>query len=118
MDGPLTCEQLRNIRPMVIDMETKKFVDDIVNRIKQDIINVSFEQSKLGYQSHYGMLYRHKADITSRMNTRDYKMDTTELLFHKKDKLFEMVIDSLKQKFPDMKITPDPMYTYILCDWS
>lgn len=119
MDGPLTCEQLRNIRPMIIDMETKKLVNDITDVIIRDIISESNRHCNSPRTVTPGMLYKHKADVSRGIRKGiDYQSPMGQLVTTKRGELFNMIINNLKEKFPDMKFMPDPVYTYLLCDWS
>jgi ABC-type antimicrobial peptide transport system permease subunit len=132
MDGPITCEDLRNIGPRVIQAELDKFVKLIADDIQTCIINTAFattrsggihapiaiEASSMTYggrptPSKYQIIYqtsRMKGNRLVNMNLIHGHIDNSYIV--------QSVIKRIRDIFPDMKIVVDPLETYILFDWS
>lgn len=115
MDGPITCEQLRNICNMYDENELKKHVESEVTRIKKEVIQCAYnQQSKTCFRHSTGMVFdmKHMYRVSPKDKHFGPSMGITKSL------VFDLVLEGLKQVFPDMKITPDPLKTYLLLDWS
>lgn len=114
MDGPITCEQLRNICKMYDDNELKKHIEEEVKKIKKQVITCAYlQQTKIGTFTSgtaYSMKNMYKAYV--QFKQFEPRLCITGTL------VTQLVVDGLKEVFPDMKITPDPLNTYILLDWS
>lgn len=123
MDGPFTCEQLRNIRQVAIDHEFNMHTDSIVECIKQQILNKAI--GDVSNPRRLNMDYCHDSlpstqytvPITTPMYHRAVRMSRMAHLFDNK-RVVDTVIAKLKNVFLDMKIVIDPLRTYILFDWS
>lgn len=134
MEGPFTCEDLRNIRPQVIQAEVDKLTGLIVQDIKKSIINKAssglssyypppidasslaidpFQANQRPITSKYQFIYE-----TNRM--RAHRLVNMNLIngYVTTDSLVEDVTKRLKKIFPDMTMVVDPLKTYILFDWS
>lgn len=115
MDGPITCEQLRNICKMYDDNELKKHIDSEVSRIKKEVIAYAYHQqaktsSRPGAVVAADMKNKYKAQ--PRLKEFEPRLGITGTL------VTQRVVDGLKEVFPDMRIVTDPLNTYILLDWS
>lgn len=120
MDGPITCEQLRNIKKVFEDAEFNKYVSELVNNIKQSVIQYAYNGTNT-------MLSMPAGVIAGAVGKHVYKADVTYLcrgvrnqcshLFDK-SKMFDSIVSGLQEVFPDMKIMADPLKTYLLLDWS
>ena len=123
MDGPFTCEDLRNISPRVIQAELDKFIDLIVQDIKKSIIDkastglISVNSNEMLYGRPTPLKYQVVYE-TNRM--RGHRLVNMNIL-HKHintASTIQEVIKKTRAIFPDMKIVVDPLETYILFDWS
>ena len=123
MEGPFTCEELRNIGPRVIQVELDKFVHLIVQDIKKSIIDkasigILGGVSEVSYDgrptpSKYQIIYD-----TNRLS--GHKLVNMNILHRhvKRPDTISNVVTQMTAIFPDMKIVVDPLQTYILFDWS
>lgn len=123
MNGPFTCDQLRNIRHVAIDHEFNRYVDSIVKHIKESILSKA-----IGDVSHPSDCFRddHPRDnlpptqyLVRVVELQPFRGDIFRMvhLFDKKLVLDACII-KLSNMFPDMTIIIDPLKTYILFDWS
>jgi hypothetical protein len=119
MNGPFTCEQLRNIRSVAIDHEFNVYTNSIVETIKQRILDKA-----IGDVSAPGQVISKRYDSLPPTqysvpigNLSGYGRSNMVNLFNKKV-IVDTVLAKLKTVFPDMKIIIDPLNTYILFDWS
>jgi hypothetical protein len=115
MDGPITCEQLRNICKIYDDNEVNKHIENEVTRIKKEVIRCAYAQSVVSSVdilsgTSYSMKNMYKAEVLFKQFRPNlgitYAVTT------------QRVVDGLKEVFPDMRIVTDPLNTYILLDWS
>jgi hypothetical protein len=133
MNGPLTCEELRNIRPRLIQSELDKFVSTIVDAITKSILDKAscdcsmsapidlntlaqdvYLFPKQSVKPTYQFIYQ-----TSRLLTHTNQINMNLIQSHiNKAVILTQVIDKLRQKFTDIRIIVDPLETYILFDWS
>jgi hypothetical protein len=125
MEGPFTCEELRNIGPKVIQAELDKFIDLTVQDIKKSIIDkasVGIHQSPINLsEMAYGRPTPSKYQIiydTNRLS--GHRLVNMSILHRhvKRPDIISNVVARMRVNFPDMKIVVDPLETYILFDWS
>ena len=114
MDGPITCDQLRNIRKLYDDNELKKHVDSEVARIKKEVIQCAYHQQSKTCFRPTGTVFDMKNMYKVQPRYKQFEPSlgiTTSLVV-------DLILHGLTEVFPDMKITPDPLKTYLLLDWS
>lgn len=114
MDGPITCEQLRNICKMYHDNELKKYIESEVSRIKNEVIQCAYHQQARTCARPAGMVFdmKNMYKVQPKYKQLEPSLGITASL------VFDLVLEGLKEVFPDMKIMADPLKTYILLDWS
>jgi hypothetical protein len=132
MGCPITCEELRNIRPRLIQAELDKFVSATVDAITKSIIDTASCDHSRGPPIDLNTLGQDVTFAKQRVETNhQFIYQTSRLLTHtnqinmnliqshiNKPVILTQVIDKLKEKFTDMRIIVDPLETYILFDWS
>ena len=123
MNGPFTCEQLRNIRQAAIEHEFEVYTNSIVDNIKQAILDKAIGDVSDPRQA----MPKNSQD---RLPPTQYSVQIGNLqpvrgqtfrmwhLFTDKKSVVQAVLTKLKVMFPDMKIMVDPLHTYILFDWA
>lgn len=122
MNGPFTCEQLRNIRQVAIDHEFNTYTDSIVDNIKNDILDKAIgdvsDPHQLIYKSQDSLPPTQYSVLIRDLQPVKGKRFKLWHLFTDKKSIVQAVLTKLKVVFPDMKIMIDPLHTYILLDWS
>lgn len=114
MNGPITCEQLRNICKMYDDNELKKHIESEVSRIKKEVIACAYHQQAKKSVCTGGTVYSMKNMYKGYVQFKHFEAN----LGIAKGLITQLVLDGLKEVFPDMRIVTDPLNTYILLDWS
>lgn len=142
MEFPMSNSQLQNITGGFETYLDGVYIDNIVNQIKRKIISVAYlncEQTPkkrsqkvvLGASGNpfINTMYDMVTEKNLAVKVVSLKVDGNTL--SNEDKLLRMlytrhefkslvpeIISKVQQLFPEMKITVDPLETYILFDWS
>lgn len=123
MQFPMSNNRLKSVINEVEEYSNKLYTDNIVNQIKLRIIGSACNCRDL--RSAYDTRMDNKLAVNINQLGVDNNRFTYEdrLLMHIRNGLsykpsIPEIISKIQQLFPDMKITVDPLETYILFDWS
>ncbi len=138
MEYPINNGRLQTISDELESYLDEKYIDNIVNTIKTKIITVAYVQcnkpkrpgetqainfSKPGNLGMYDTILNKKLSIKVESLAIDPNNGVDKVMYSLyrrctfKDLLPE-IISKVQQLFPEMKISVDPLETYILFDWS
>ena len=142
MEFPMTNTKLQNIANSLESYLDEKYIDNIVNQIKMKIISVAYSKCEqtprkrnqrvaLGAGDNPLISRMHDTVMDKKLSIQmtslcidrhllDNETNRFSMLYmrHEFKSLVAEIISKVQQLFPEMKITVDPLETYILFDWS
>jgi hypothetical protein len=104
MEFPILRERLQNIREEHERVQRIKYIDLVVEYITNVIIRQAYSIMK--------------RTITMRFTDIAHNNKSNERGIPTIPSCIDIVIDKLREKFPDTTITIDPAKTYLYIDWS
>lgn len=141
MEFPMSNSRLQNIADEFEVYLNEKYIDNIVDQIKRKIVSIAYSKceltprkrsqrvalgtSSLGMCGMYDTIMDKKLSIKiegiqvdrNSLNRNEIVMSSMYLIYNIKPYIPE-IISKIQSMFPEMKITVDPLETYILFDWS
>ena len=115
MQFPITRERLHHIDVEYIPLKKKEYVDKLVNKFTEEIINRAWNSTSIEGVAEPA---KHKRQFVVHGKDIDMSdMSVSEVCFDRKD-CMNAIVEEMKKRVPDMVIVQDPLGTYILFDWN